>query len=322
MDERGWGWTASRIRQTKLIEWIAAQSAGRPDLYVEVKPFYDGHFGQSENKFEIAYADLKLLEEQRLITQASGLGGIEALAAMVTPQAHDLLEKLRAARANRVQRRTACRNAMLAWLYSIDAMSRANMPVRDAMLNDCQHGTWLAQPFASGDLAEAAAWLLRQGLVEGIMVDQDEGPIRLYLTDAGVSCAEDFESDAGRYLKRQADRGSGPMVNIGNNSGPFQVAGDQAYQVQNIGASAEHVRELVVGIAEIVRAMVPSADDVDIEESAALSAVGANGGADRGALERFSAWAVSAAKAGATSGVIAVISSATTALLMHAGHLG
>ncbi|HEY1624552.1 MAG TPA: hypothetical protein VGG16_12205 [Streptosporangiaceae bacterium] len=322
MDERGWGWTASQIRQIRLIEWVAAQSAGRPAVYIDVKPFYDALPDQSENEFEIAYADLKLLEEQRLITQASGLGGIESLAVMITPQARDLLEQVRAARANKSQRKSACRNAMVAWLYSIDATNDTNMPVRDAMLNDVQHGIWLAEPFVPADLADAAAWLHRQGLIKGILIDQDPGPVRLYLTDAGTACAQGFNSDVGRFLESQTERGSGVTVNIGNNSGPFQVAGDHAQQVQNIGSGADEIRHLIAGITEVVRAMVPGAADVDAQEAAALSAISDRGRADRGALERFGNWALSTAKAGATSGVVAVISSAVTALLMCLGHLG
>src|ERR1700730_10016785 len=117
MDERGWGWTASQIRQIWLIEWITAKSAEHPEAYVPVQPFYDALPDQNLNRYEIAYADFNLLEQRSLITQASGVGGIDSLAAMVTPQARKLLEEFQAARADKRQRRSASRNAMVAWLY-------------------------------------------------------------------------------------------------------------------------------------------------------------------------------------------------------------
>ena len=40
-------------------------------------------------------------------------------------------------------------------------------------------------------------------MVGGITVDQCEGPVRLYLTDAGVACAEEFGSDTARYVAAQ-----------------------------------------------------------------------------------------------------------------------
>lgn len=320
MDARGWGWTASDIRQVRLIGWLAEHSVGQSNVYVDVKGFYDGLTDQSENRFELAYADLKLLEEQRLITQGSGVAEMESLAAMLTPQGHDWLERLRARRMDRVQRRAACRDAMIAWLYSVDATNDANLPVRDLILKDARYGVWLAEPFSATDLADAAVWLASNGLVTGITIAEDPGPVRLHLTSAGIACAENFESHADRFLaSRQTARAGGSTFNIGSNSGPLQVAGDNAHQVQTIGASTDEVRQLIAGIAEVVRSMVPETHDADAQEAAAQSALSADGRTNRGALERFGAWAESTAKAGATSGVVAVISSAVTALLVYVG---
>lgn len=58
------------------------------------------------------------------------------------------------------------------------------------------------------------------------------------------------------------------------------------------------------------------------EEAAALGAVGTAGAADKGAIERFGTWAIATVKSGATSGAVAVISSAVTTLLTHLAHLG
>lgn len=323
MDARGWGWTASDVRQARLIEWLAEHSAGRANVYVEVKEFYEGLADQTENRFEIAHADLKLLEEQRFITQASGVGGIESMAAMLTAQGHERLERLRARRMDKVQRRAASRDAMIAWLYSVDATNDAVLPVRDLMLADARHGTWLAEPFSAADLADASTWLHSNGLIAGITIDQDPGPIRLHLTSAGVACAEGFDSHADRYLaSRLAASAGAPTINIGSNNGQLQVAGDHAHQVQTVSASADEIRQLVLGIAEIVRVLMPGATGVDEYAAEALSAVASDGSADRSVLERFGKWAVSTATAGTTSGVVAVISSAVTALLMRLGHIG
>ena len=42
------------------------------------------------------------------------------------------------------------------------------------MLSDFQYGFWYAEQFSPDDLAASAAWLRRQGLVDGIVIDQDE----------------------------------------------------------------------------------------------------------------------------------------------------
>jgi hypothetical protein len=58
-------------------------------------------------------------------------------------------------------------------------------------------------------------------------------------------------SDTHSYVRRQP--ASGPTVNIRENNAPFQVAGDNAHQVQYVDTSAEHLRELVTSIAELIR---------------------------------------------------------------------
>jgi hypothetical protein len=140
MSARGWGWTSSDIRRVQLLEWIAKQSTEHPELYVDVKDFYDARPDQSENVVAVAWGDLTHLEKQGLVAEASGMGGIEAMAAMLTSQGQDFLETLLARRADRGQRRTACRDTMVAWLYSVDATNDMNLALRDAMLQDPQHG--------------------------------------------------------------------------------------------------------------------------------------------------------------------------------------
>ena len=319
MDQRGWGWSTSEIRQAQLVEWIAQQPA---DQYVSVEAFYYALPDQAMNAWEVAHGDLKLLEERSLIGLTAAMGGIRALHVHHTQGARDLAEQLQAARANKRLRKAACRDAMVDWLYSRDATSPdPDMPDRDEMLADPQRGVWFAEPFSDADLDAAAAWLHRQGLVDGITPGECKGPVRLYLTDPGVKCAEDFDSYADRYVEAQERAsGTGPTVQIGTNSGPFQVAGDNAHQVQNIGASTDELRKLIAGIAELVRALVPDASGVREAEQEALAAARA-GAVDRSVLQRFADWALSTVRAGAAAAVVPAVSSATTAMLMEAGRL-
>jgi hypothetical protein len=287
---------------------------------VPVKPFYDALPDQSANTFQVVYSDLKLLEERSLIDQAAGLGGIEALHVMATAQAQAFVEQLQATRSNRRLRKIASRDAMVAWLYSVDATAPDYQPVREGMLDDPRYGTWLAERLSPGDLDVAAAWLHQQGLVEGVTIDEAQGPVRLYLTDPGVRCAEDFDSDCDRYIEKRQAPGSGPTVNIGTNSGPFQVAGDHARQVQHVGASAEHLRELITSVAELVRLAVPGVGDVGAQQQAALAAA-ADGAVDRSALQRFVNWVRSTVGAGVNAAIVPAVTSATTALMLEAGRL-
>lgn len=320
MNERGWGWTPSEIRQTQLIEWVIGESAGR-NVYVRVKPFYDSLPDQAMNRDHIARGDLEALKGRGLVDAAGVLGGMESLDALPTDAAYAWAERLRATRANKQLRRAACRDAMVDWLYSHDAVSPQVMPAPDEMLDDSRRGIWFGQRFSEADLDEAAAWLHRNGLVGGITVGELEGPVRLHLTDSGVECVEDFVSDTRSYVDKQRQPAThGPTVNIQTNSAPFQLAGDHAHQVQNIGARPEDLRLLISGITEIVRTFVPGVAGADEAEQAALAAIG-DGVVDQTALERFRGWVLSAMQAGATAAVVAAVSSSITWLLIEAARL-
>ena len=321
MNERGWGWTPSEIRQTQLIEWLITESAGQASVYVPVSTYYYSLPDQAANSDHIACGDLEALRRKGLVDVAAGLGGMEALDALPTDQAHAWVETLRATRANKQLRRAACRDAMVDWLYSRDAVSPQVMAARDEMLDDPGRGTWFGQRFSEADLDEAAAWLHGQGLVEGVTVAECAGPVHLYLTDTGVKCAEGYHSATGSYMDAQLrPPGSGPTFNIGNNSGPFQVAGDHAHQVQNLGASADELRKLITSIAEMVRTLVPDANGIAEQEQLALAAI-KPADVDRSVLRRFADWALSTVRAGATAALVPAVTAATNEMLAEAGRL-
>jgi hypothetical protein len=255
MNDRGWGWIASEIRRVKLLEWIADESAKYPEQSAKIKVFYDARTDQSENDGATAFGELAFLDDAGLVRSdfGAGIGSIEIIGAWLEPRGSDHLERLHAQRAHKGQRRTACRDAIVAWLYAADATIVERMVLRERIHQDPAHGVWLAAPFTPADLAEAAAWLYDQKFVDGLVHDQDPGPVRLHLTGAGIACAEQFDTDTRRYGEARMGRRSGPTVHIGHNSGPFQLAGDHAHQVQQLGASAEHLRELITSLSELVR---------------------------------------------------------------------
>jgi len=319
VDGRGWDWPASDIRRAQLVEWVVRRSAQEGDgVYVPLDSFYSALPDQSMNTYVIALDDVEELARRSLIDLANSYGSVGALQAQSTQEGRAFTDDLQATRTNTQRRRSACRNALVDWLYSSDAVNPPGI-VRDRMLQD-RRGHFFAEPFTADDLDAAAAWLYRHSLVAGTMTGQTQGPVILYLTDAGVKSVEDFGSDTGAYLERQQNWTSGPIVNIATNSAPLQVAGDYARQVQTVATSANDLRQLISGITTIVRALVPDVPDADAEEQAALAAV-TDQGVDQSALERFRAWTTNTVRAGANAAAVAAVSSATTTLLIEAAKL-
>ena len=125
------------------------------------------------------------------------------------------------------------------------------------MLKESGFGSWFADPFSDADLDTAAAWLKHHGLADGVGAEETQGPFLLFLTDEGAECAERFDSDTVHWKQaKQQGRDRGMVVTFGgDNYG--QVARDHSHQVQNIGTSAAHLRELITSLAELVRSPCP-----------------------------------------------------------------
>jgi hypothetical protein len=317
MDERGWRWNSSEIRQVRLVEWISRQEGDS----CRISEFYDSLPDQAMNRWDVAHDDLKRLENRSLILQFfEGGGGIQGMEVLPAPQMRDLAEEIRDKRANRPGRRVACRDAMVAWLWSHDAISPASRQIREEMLKQPRYGTWFAESFSDADLDTAAGWLHRQGLVDGVGTGETDGPVLLFLTDEGAECAERFESDTVRWQQaKQMGTASGMIVNIGgDNHG--QVAGDYADQTQNTGASADHLRELIIGLAELVHTLVPNASELAEERQEALAAA-ADGAVNPSIVRRFVNWALSTVAKGASAAVVPVVTSAANDILREAERL-
>jgi hypothetical protein len=150
MNDRGWGWNASQVRQARLAEYLAQQPA---DGFYSIKEFYGGLEDHDANTLTVALSDLELFERRSLINLSAPGGGIEALSAHPLGAIRDWAADLRDKRENRGLRRAQCRDAMVHWLYSRDAVSPGpEMPATQAMLDDPRHGVWYAEPFRERDL--------------------------------------------------------------------------------------------------------------------------------------------------------------------------
>ena len=136
MDERGWGWTASENRRAQLVEWIVRQSREWGDgVYAPLDRFYGSLPDQSMNTYEIALDDVNSLEARSLLDLANSFGGLPSSRwrAQSTPAGRAFADDLQAARSNKQRRRSACRDAMVDWLYSRDAVSPPGVdPRQDA----------------------------------------------------------------------------------------------------------------------------------------------------------------------------------------------
>jgi hypothetical protein len=328
MTDRGWGWTPTEIRQAQLVEWIAQQP---PDQVASVVEFYDALPDQGMNAWDVAHADLKRLEARGQIKLSTAMGGIAGLHVYQFQGARAAAEELQVKRADKRRRRRECRDAILSWLASVDAVSSSNVQVLSNMLSNTRFGMWFAQPFAVQDVSEAASWLNQRSLIECATIAGNTAPMFAFLSDDGIKCVDDLDSRTDLFAAWQDEeqRASlkdtpayGPTFNFGPNAGIVQIGGAGANQVatQSDQVSTDRLVELINGLADLVLVLVPDASGADEQLSTALIAA-QPGAVDPNILQRFADWVVSTVRAGATASATAAVSSATTAMLMEAAHL-
>ncbi|MGH3292689.1 MAG: hypothetical protein ACRDP7_12855 [Trebonia sp.] len=328
MDDRGWGWSNRDIRLCLLIEWIA-DSPAVDGVVISPEEFYNSLADQGMNTWDVAHADVKHLQSRAMIKLSVAMGGIPGLHIYQVQGARDFAEEIRAHRADKRRRRQACRDAIVDWLASVDAVD-GKVQVLSNMMTAPRWGTWFAEPFSAAEIADAADWLHTNGLTECAAVAGNPAPMFAFLTEAGAMCVDEFGAHADQYVawRRQAQAetqgqvpGSGPTISIGIAHGPIQVAGNNSRQVQVAAqASPEDLRQAISTVAQLVRGAVPDVLDADEQEQAALAALGTDG-ADEGALRRFGDWAVSTVKAGTNGAMVAAVSSSVTYLLTQAAYV-
>ena len=129
---------------------------------------------------------------------------------------------------------------------SLDTVSPLKQPARDRMLDDSGRGIWLAEP-----------------------VDQCEGPVRLYPTNAGVACAEQFGSDTARYVAAQRQAASAPGSNMVTIHGPASgvvvgshgVTQHAGHAVRSSGVDAAGLARFAEAVAKALPALALSPGD-------------------------------------------------------------
>lgn len=133
MDDPGWGWSNRDFRLAQLIEWIA-ESGAEAGLSVTPEGFYDSLPDQGMNTWDVAHADLKQLERLGLIHLSVAMGGMGGMRISQVQGARDFAEELRVKRADKRRRRVACRDAVVDWLVSVDAVSAHRVQVLSNMM--------------------------------------------------------------------------------------------------------------------------------------------------------------------------------------------
>lgn len=308
MIEAEWCMSPIQVRHLKLLEYLIQQGAGIHDL----AEYYD----HDETRASEALADVQHLDSVGILNAVLSLGGLNGVSASLEPRGAQYVEAVQGARAGRGQRQWALRQALLDWLYDQEAVGTSQSATWDGFYLDMR-SLYYGEPFSAHESDRAAAWLKRQGLIDGIDVAEAEGPVRAFVTDGGERCAERFDCDVRAYIEAKEQ----PVMNntTWNVTGQqVQIAtGDDAQQTINLGPTAEQIKLGLQGVAELL-AFVGLGAEVQERASVLAEAAVADLESEQPsgeAAERFLEWVKDAVQEGGTAAVVAAVTAMSSGLL-------
>jgi hypothetical protein len=262
------------------------------------------------------------IEEQREWDKRA-TGGINPSQANVsiTEAGRSKVKEIWEGRASKPARVAACRSSLLWWLYSQDAIGPSRSLGEESFFSD-RRSVYCGQQLSHGEFLAAHGWLQRRGLVDGTDPDEVEIPIRIYLSDAGVSCIERYDGEADKYLEAMEQKQpsqhspSGPVINI--HGGQVQMAtGDYSQQTMNVGLAAEQLVLVINGVAEMLHGLrLDAGHGVTLERvrQDAVDDVTSERPSGQG-VRRFYDWVLGCVSQGSSTALAAAVTAAANGML-------
>jgi hypothetical protein len=306
-----WDWhlSATEVRHLRLLEHMIDLGPGIHDL----AEFYDNDSSRTSE----AFRDVEYLDQRGFLDAALSMGGLEGVSASIETPGAEYVDKARALRGGRSGRQWACRTSMLSWLYDEEAVGSLSQSVTwDGFATDLR-SLYYGEPFRADEQDAAAAWLRRNGFIDGVVVAQADGPVRCFVTDVGERCAERFDCDVRRYLEVLEQQPVGTTTwNVTGEQ--VQIAtGDDAQQVIKLGATAEQIKLALQGVVELLRsAAVPPETIAGAEELASKAVADLESDSPTGEPTRqFLSWVKECIRNGGAQAVVAAITAMSSGIL-------
>lgn len=301
MTERGWSADPGVVLRYRVIGWLADYQREQPGCI----PLN----GDIAEALRVDSASVVLVTGLLASEDLCWVGtGLRAASVPVKPEPglNRLASKWAAARASRKERRTACRDALLDWLYEqpgeVSDVNPFLADVRSAFFGD---------QFTEAEANEAITYLGKVGLATGVTVAEIDSLLGPEVTEDGKTCVERYDSNVGAWLART---GSGPTFAISNSQG-VTIASNSPGAAQTVTITTD-ARQQMHQTADALLAILPvlglnqedEARARDVAERLRLEAEQAQSepGRVRGVLQDARTIAVAGTSAGAGAGIIAL----------------
>ncbi len=242
MIDRGWSADPAVVLRYRVVGWLADYQREQP-----------GRIPSNGDVAEALGVDSGTVGLVTDLLASDGLcwvgSGFRTVSLPVKPESGltGLASKWAAARASRKERRTACRDALLDWLYEqTDEVADVTPFLTDVRAH------FFGDQFTEAEANEAVTYLDEVGLATGVPVAESDSLLHPTVTADGKTCVERCDSSVGAWF---AHTGSGTTFSISNSQG-VTIASNSPGATQTVTITTD-ARQQLLQTADALVATLP-----------------------------------------------------------------
>ncbi len=258
--DRGWSDNSGVVLRHRLVAWLEQYHRENPGLIPTNSMVAEALAAPIEEVIEITNS----LHAQGLANAPDRLVPSEGNA-WLNSQGKAVAAEWQTRRNSRAQRRTACRDAALDWLYA----QPKDIPDATGFLADVR-SHYFGEQFTEDELVDAVEYLRNVGLVTGF---DSSAPmlLRPRVTEDGMSCVERFDSSVAAWQDRDRGRVETTSYHFTGNQG-LNFAQESPGAQQSVTISTD-ARRQVLQVADALEQTLPVLQLAPDDEREAVATV-------------------------------------------------
>ncbi len=251
MTDRGWSSNRLVALRHRVVIWLAQHQREKPGSIASNRDVADA-LGED---WQTVAAVADALAAEGLCTVGLSMR-TESAPVQPGPGLDGLASQWLTSRGSKRERATACRDAVLEWLYE-----EGDHPSDVSPFLEDPRAVLFGEPFTHDEAIAAMEHLVEVGLVQGSSVAWGGSVLRPFLTADGRTCAEQYDCRVSDWLRRHT---SAPNITVSQSHGVNIATGSPGAQ-QSITITTD-ARRLMVTTADALEATLPvlGLDDVDV----------------------------------------------------------
>ena len=236
-DNRGWSNSPNVTLGHRVLTWVAEYQSKSPSQIASV--------GEVAEALQASAGDVSIVVDN-LTSEGLAIEGktydTKTSAAGLTSVGLALASDMATKRASTKDRRRACRDAVLDFLYAND--TKSNLEASD-FLADSRSYLW-GERFTVNDWQEALKFLAHEKLISGMLLGNGQRFIRPTIVHRGRICVENYNSDVVAFMSPASGPSKVTTTTIANSPGAQWMSDSPgARQTATVTISQDNRRQLL-----------------------------------------------------------------------------